>query len=233
MLTILLGLVFLGIKFTEYMHKFHENLWFPESISHIPGQNPRQAALFFSFYFAMTGMHALHMIIGIAIFAWLVIAARRGHYTSHLLYAGGDRRSVLALRRYHLDFFVSAVLSARTPPMIAIKTYFVVFGALLALTLAHHRRSFRRSWRPVEHHRRAHHRNRQSAAGGALLHAPAPQPAAHVAVCRRWSALARPANDFCLGRLSDARMVRGSIDLCKQAELVRHTLCSELVRFSS
>ncbi|HYJ15372.1 MAG TPA: cytochrome c oxidase subunit 3 family protein [Candidatus Limnocylindria bacterium] len=81
MLTILLGLVFLGIKSTEYLHKFNENL--------VPGvnfayteQNPRQAALFFSFYFAMTGMHALHMIIGIAIFVWLVITARRGRYNS-------------------------------------------------------------------------------------------------------------------------------------------------------
>jgi cytochrome c oxidase subunit III len=79
-LTIVLGLTFLGIKVTEYLHKYHENL--------VPGLNfaytdeaARHAAIFFSFYFAMTGMHALHMIIGIAIFGYLIRVARRGGYT--------------------------------------------------------------------------------------------------------------------------------------------------------
>jgi len=79
-LTIVLGLTFLGIKVTEYLHKYHENL--------VPGLNfaytdeaARHAAIFFSFYFAMTGMHALHMIIGIAIFGYLIRVALRGGYT--------------------------------------------------------------------------------------------------------------------------------------------------------
>jgi cytochrome c oxidase subunit 3 len=79
-LTIVLGLIFLGIKSTEYYHKYQEHL--------IPGMNfaypddaARHAAIFFSFYFAMTGMHAVHMIIGIGIFAFLLRGARRGHYT--------------------------------------------------------------------------------------------------------------------------------------------------------
>jgi cytochrome c oxidase subunit 3 len=78
-LTIVLGLVFLGVKFTEYFHKYEEGL--------VPGLNfdystdqARHAAIFFSFYFAMTGMHALHMIIGIGIFSVLLLAARRGRY---------------------------------------------------------------------------------------------------------------------------------------------------------
>jgi cytochrome c oxidase subunit 3 len=37
--------------------------------------------LFFSFYFAMTGLHALHMIIGIAILGILAVAAQRGSYS--------------------------------------------------------------------------------------------------------------------------------------------------------
>ena len=79
-LTIVLGLIFLGIKSTEYYHKYQEHL--------VPGMNfaypddaARHAAIFFSFYFAMTGMHALHMIIGIGIFGFLICGARRGHYT--------------------------------------------------------------------------------------------------------------------------------------------------------
>ena len=37
--------------------------------------------LYFSLYFAMTGMHALHMIIGIAVLSVLVWKARRGAYS--------------------------------------------------------------------------------------------------------------------------------------------------------
>ncbi len=81
-LTVLLGLVFLGIKLTEYGHKFDEQL-FPGMNFHYPGDNPRQAAIFFSFYFAMTGLHAVHMIIGIGIFLTLMFFARRGRYSIH------------------------------------------------------------------------------------------------------------------------------------------------------
>ena len=37
--------------------------------------------IYFSLYFAMTGMHALHMIIGIVILFWLLYHARKGAYT--------------------------------------------------------------------------------------------------------------------------------------------------------
>jgi cytochrome c oxidase subunit 3 len=77
-LTMLLGAAFLGIKYFEYHHKWEENL--------IPGRNfsfegPREVQLFFSFYFAMTGMHALHMVIGLGLLAALVVGALRGRYT--------------------------------------------------------------------------------------------------------------------------------------------------------
>ena len=70
-LTIVLGLVFLGIKFTEYAHKFDEHL-FPGLNFRYDGGHPGQAAIFFSFYFAMTGVHALHMVIGIGIFQKII-----------------------------------------------------------------------------------------------------------------------------------------------------------------
>jgi len=80
-LTIFLGLLFLGIKFTEYYHKYEENL-IPGWNFQYAGENARHAAIFFSFYFAMTGMHALHMIIGIGIFLVLSAAAWRGRYSA-------------------------------------------------------------------------------------------------------------------------------------------------------
>ena len=38
--------------------------------------------VFFFLYFAMTGMHALHMIIGIALLGWLILRARRGEFSA-------------------------------------------------------------------------------------------------------------------------------------------------------
>jgi cytochrome c oxidase subunit 3 len=96
--TLALGGTFLGIKGWEYIHKFEENL-FPgaafayspheaagpaaEEASGASGQpiHPRRVELFFSFYFAMTGVHALHMIVGGGLLVWLVVLARRGRFT--------------------------------------------------------------------------------------------------------------------------------------------------------
>ena len=78
--TILLGLVFLGIKAVEYHDKFEYHLVPGHSFS-FPGQRPMNAQLFFSLYFAMTGMHALHMVIGIGLLTYLVIQASRSRFS--------------------------------------------------------------------------------------------------------------------------------------------------------
>ena len=70
--TMVLGGVFLGIKGVEYAHKFAEH--------HVPGPAfhfeeemlAPHAQVFFSLYFVMTGLHALHMIIGIGIMLWML-----------------------------------------------------------------------------------------------------------------------------------------------------------------
>jgi cytochrome c oxidase subunit 3 len=79
-LTMLLGAVFLGIKFFEYYEKFHEGL--------IPGPtfvweqgDPRHAGIFFLFYFIMTGMHALHMVIGLGLMTALLWLSRKGLFS--------------------------------------------------------------------------------------------------------------------------------------------------------
>jgi cytochrome c oxidase subunit 3 len=75
--TMLLGLAFLGIKGTEYYLEYQEHLVPLRGFDfHFEGSNPRRAQLFFNFYFAMTGLHALHLLIGIgwtgviAVLAW-------------------------------------------------------------------------------------------------------------------------------------------------------------------
>jgi len=79
-LTILLGGVFLGVKGVEYSAKFEHHL-FPGHDFHFEGANAREAQLFFILYFFMTGLHALHMIVGIGVMAVLTIMAQRGRFT--------------------------------------------------------------------------------------------------------------------------------------------------------
>ncbi len=80
-LTILLGLIFLGIKAVEYHHKFEEHLVPGPNFRYPQGQHVQQMQLFFSIYFAMTGMHALHMVIGIVTLGVLLVLSLRGRYT--------------------------------------------------------------------------------------------------------------------------------------------------------
>ena len=81
LVTMLLGATFLGIKAIEYTEHIRHHL-FPGPWFHFAGPNARPAELFFSLYFAMTGLHALHMIIGLGLLSVLVIQARKGRYTA-------------------------------------------------------------------------------------------------------------------------------------------------------
>jgi cytochrome c oxidase subunit III len=81
LLTMVLGTAFLGIKFYEYYQKYQENL-IPGPGFVWEGPDARHASLFFIFYFVMTGMHALHMIIGIGLMTVLVIMTVRGKFNA-------------------------------------------------------------------------------------------------------------------------------------------------------
>jgi cytochrome c oxidase subunit III len=78
--TIVLAVVFLGIKAFEYHHKWVDHL-VPGPHFEFHGAHVDGAQLFYSFYFAMTGMHALHMVIGIGLITVLIFMARRGYFT--------------------------------------------------------------------------------------------------------------------------------------------------------
>ena len=77
--TMLLGCVFLGIKGIEYFHKFENGLM---PVMGLPfewhGPSPGHAEMFFDLYFLMTGVHALHMLIGLGVLLILLIRASRG-----------------------------------------------------------------------------------------------------------------------------------------------------------
>jgi cytochrome c oxidase subunit 3 len=80
LLTIVLGAAFLGIKAVEYTDKFHHHL-IPGVNFHWDGPDAGPAAAYFFLYFAMTGVHALHMIIGIGILLVLAYRANKGDYS--------------------------------------------------------------------------------------------------------------------------------------------------------
>jgi len=73
--TALLGMVFLAIKGSEYAKEFAEGiapvLGAPFTYA---GPDPTHAQFFFGLYFAMTGLHALHLIGGIAAVAALLLS---------------------------------------------------------------------------------------------------------------------------------------------------------------
>jgi cytochrome c oxidase subunit III len=97
--TIGLGLLFLVFKGFEYYTEYRDELipvkglfavetergdvrWkgFREAGVH-RDEYHRQVKVFFSLYFIMTGLHATHMVAGLALFGWLVWAARKGRFT--------------------------------------------------------------------------------------------------------------------------------------------------------
>lgn len=89
--TILLGIAFLGIKTAEYALEYREGL-LPGPRFIIRGADPKQARLFFLFYFIMTGIHALHVVIGVVLLAVILVRALLKAYTPdhhHAVEVGG------------------------------------------------------------------------------------------------------------------------------------------------
>jgi cytochrome c oxidase subunit 3 len=84
-LTLLFGGIFLGVKAYEWNQKFAEHHIPGQAAFHLDGVLPGDqghAQLFFSIYFAMTGLHALHMVIGVGILLTLIVQARKGRFSA-------------------------------------------------------------------------------------------------------------------------------------------------------
>ena len=83
--TIVLGAVFLGIKAVEWHHDYVEGMvpglswdshkWQEEEVA------PKEVQIFFLLYFCMTGLHALHMLVGFGVLGYMLWCARRGLFT--------------------------------------------------------------------------------------------------------------------------------------------------------
>lgn len=79
MITIVCGFIFMGIKYMEYSHKIHLGLlpgdWFHGDLKGIPN-----LPLYFSFYYMMTGLHGIHVMIGMGLIAWVAWRLKKGEF---------------------------------------------------------------------------------------------------------------------------------------------------------
>jgi cytochrome c oxidase subunit 3 len=78
-ITIALACVFMLIKYFEWEHKFHLGIY-PGRYYSFDGISHPQANIFFSLYYLMTGLHGIHVTIGIGLMIYLFIRARRGDF---------------------------------------------------------------------------------------------------------------------------------------------------------
>ncbi|HET9554126.1 MAG TPA: cytochrome c oxidase subunit 3 family protein [Anaeromyxobacteraceae bacterium] len=75
-----MGLVFMALKAVEYRHHFvHGELPGMYYQGHIPGSG---GSLFFALYFLITGLHALHVLIGMTVLGVVAVKSWRGRYSA-------------------------------------------------------------------------------------------------------------------------------------------------------
>ena len=82
-LTLILGGIFVGVKGYEYAEHIHEGLFPGSAFTFVEHDNPhltKGVELFMTFYFTMTGLHALHMVIGAGLLLYFIRRAWRNDF---------------------------------------------------------------------------------------------------------------------------------------------------------
>ncbi|MEQ8447919.1 MAG: cytochrome c oxidase subunit 3 family protein, partial [Balneola sp.] len=82
LITITLACVFLVIKYFEYSHKMHDGIFPGATLYTYEGIDHPLAHVFFSIYYVMTGIHAIHIIVGIGLMIWIYIRAKKNEFGS-------------------------------------------------------------------------------------------------------------------------------------------------------
>ncbi len=85
LITIACACAFLVIKYFEYSHKIHSGLlpgyWYAPHDIHGDKPLPPNGHAFFSIYFMMTGVHGIHVAVGIGVLLWIWARNRRGDFS--------------------------------------------------------------------------------------------------------------------------------------------------------
>lgn len=78
-ITLALAAIFMVIKYFEWTHKFHLGI-FPGEFYTFEGIDHPKANVFFSLYYLMTGLHGIHVTIGMGLMIWLLVRSVKGHF---------------------------------------------------------------------------------------------------------------------------------------------------------
>lgn len=79
LLTLLFAAIFMVIKYFEYSHKIHEGQ-LPGGLYHFEGLEDPKAPLFFTLYFMMTGLHGIHVLVGMGLIAWVMLGTMKNKF---------------------------------------------------------------------------------------------------------------------------------------------------------
>jgi cytochrome c oxidase subunit III len=77
--TILFGATFMVLKGFEYYHHWHDGQ-LPGRLYHYAGLEGPGVSMYFTVYFLMTGLHGLHVLIGMCVLGWVAVRAARGEF---------------------------------------------------------------------------------------------------------------------------------------------------------
>jgi cytochrome c oxidase subunit III len=82
--TLFLAACFLVVKYFEYTHKFHTGIlpggFFNPEGADAALKSMKGASIFISLYFIMTGIHGLHVVIGMGLIAWVLLRTLRNEF---------------------------------------------------------------------------------------------------------------------------------------------------------
>ena len=97
------------IKYFEYAISFTTACCPGAHFTNTELKDPK-SDLFFSLYFMMTGLHGIHVTIGMGLIVWLIKRTAKGELDAGLLYPDRVSGLLLALRRHRLDLSLSVTL---------------------------------------------------------------------------------------------------------------------------
>ena len=81
-ITLICAGIFLVVKYVEYSHKFEAGLLPGYYFTNATIPNPDQAHIFFGIYFLMTGLHGIHVVIGMIVLGWLMWRTHKNEFNS-------------------------------------------------------------------------------------------------------------------------------------------------------
>lgn len=81
-ITILCGAAFMVIKYFEYTHKFHLGLYPGRFLAAEHTVEFANLGMYYGFYYCMTGLHGIHVLVGMGLIGWILYRTARGDFNA-------------------------------------------------------------------------------------------------------------------------------------------------------